>query len=125
MKRVTIVDGIIFIIALSISILSFSLYNTINGTPEVHVTSGGKEWVYDLSVDTYQTFTGPVGTTSIEIKDNKVHVHESDCKNQVCVLAGWISKPGEWVACLPNNVFIVIQGAVEEVSDEQADEISF
>ncbi|MDC7244446.1 MAG: NusG domain II-containing protein [Sphaerochaetaceae bacterium] len=125
MKRPTFVDIIIFIISLSISILSFTLYTTLDGALEVHVTSGGKEWVYDLSVDTTETFTGPVGTTTMEIKNNSVHVHDSDCKNQICVLMGWISKPGEWVACLPNNVFIVIQGTVEEAEGETADEISY
>jgi len=125
MKRLTIVDIIICIIALSISILSFTLFTALDGALEVHVTSGGKEWVYDLSVDTTETFTGPVGNTTIEIENNRVHVHESDCKNQICVLAGWISKPGEWVACLPNNVFVVIQGAIEEAEGETADEISY
>lgn len=125
MKQLTLIDIFIFTIFLTISILSFTLYTTISGKPEVHVTSGGKEWVYDLSVDTTASFEGPVGFTTIEISHNRVHVHESDCKNQVCVLAGWIAKPGEWIACLPNNVFILIQGEQEVAQEGEADDISF
>ncbi|NCB01934.1 MAG: NusG domain II-containing protein [Spirochaetia bacterium] len=125
MKHIKLVDILFFTLFLTISVLSISLFTTISTNPEVHVTSGGKEWVYDLSVDTKASFEGPVGLTTIEIFDNKVHVHESDCKNQVCVLAGWISKPGEWIACLPNNVFIVIQGEQEIAKEGEVDETSF
>ncbi len=125
MKQLTLIDIIIITIFLTISILSFTLYTTISGKPEVHITSGGKEWVYDLSIDARASFEGPVGFTTIEISNNRVHVYESDCKNQVCVLAGWISKPGEWIACLPNNIFILIQGEQEAVEEGEADDISF
>ena len=125
MKQLTLVDIIIFTIFLTISVLSFTLYTTISGNPKVYVTSEGREWVYDLSVDTSATFEGPVGFTTIEISNNRVHVHESDCKNQICVLAGWISKPGEWIACLPNNVFILIQGEQDIAQGGEADDTSF
>jgi len=125
MKKLTLIDIIIFFLFLTISVLSFSLYTNVSGKPEVHVTSGDKEWVYDLSVDTTASFNGPIGDTTIEISNNRVHVHSSDCKNQVCVLAGWIDKPGEWIACLPNNIFIVIEGQQQIAQEEEADDISF
>lgn len=125
MKKITLIDFIIFLLFITISVLSFTLYNTVSGKPEVHVTSDDKEWVYDLSVDTIATFEGPVGETTIEISNNRVHVHSSDCKNQVCVLSGWIDKPGEWLACLPNNVFIVIEGQKDTNLEEETDDISF
>ena len=125
MKKLTLIDIIIFLLFLTISVLSFTLYTTVSGKPEVHVTTGDKEWVYDLSVDTTATFEGPVGETTIEILNNRVHVHSSDCKNQVCVLAGWIEKPGEWIACLPNNVFVVIEGQKDSSLEEETDDISF
>ncbi|MGD1815835.1 MAG: NusG domain II-containing protein [Pleomorphochaeta sp.] len=125
MKKLTLIDIIIFIIFLVVSVLSFSLYNNVAGKPEVHVTCGDKEWIYDLSVDTTVTFEGPIGGTTMEIKNNRVHVPSSDCKNQICVLAGWIDKPGEWIACLPNNVFIVIEGQKDENNGVVTDDISY
>jgi hypothetical protein len=125
MKKLTPIDIIIFLLFLTISVMSFSLYTTVSENPEVHVTAGDKEWVYDLSVDTTVSFEGPIGITTMEISNNSVHVHDSDCQNQICVLAGWIEKPGEWIACLPNNVFIVIEGKPDIAQEEEADDISY
>ncbi|MCK9190948.1 MAG: NusG domain II-containing protein [Sphaerochaetaceae bacterium] len=125
MKKVTPVDIIIFIIFLSICIISFTLYTNVSGKPEVHVTIDDKEWVYDLSEDTTASFTGPIGDTTIEISNNRVHVHSSDCKNQICVTSGWIDEPGEWISCLPNDVFILIKGQQQIAQKEETDDISF
>jgi hypothetical protein len=124
MKKITLIDILIFILFLTISVLSFTLYTNVSGKPEVHITSGDKEWVYDLSVDTTASFDGPIGNTTIEISNNRVHVHSSDCKNQICLLAGWIDKPGEWISCLPNNVFILIKGQ-QQAQEDGPDDISF
>ncbi len=125
MKKLTLIDIIIFLFFLTISALSFTLYTNVSGKPEVHVTSGDKEWVYDLSVDTMATFEGPIGKTTVEILNNKVHIHSSDCKNQICVLSGWIEKPGQWLSCLPNEVFVLIKGKQEISQGEETDDISF
>jgi len=125
MKKITLIDIIIFILFLTISILSFTLYTNVSGKPEVHITSGDKEFVYDLSVDTMATFEGPIGNTSVEILNNKVHIHSSDCKNQICVLSGWIDKPGQWLSCLPNDVFVLIKGKQDDSQGEEIDDFSF
>ena len=125
MKKLTLIDVLFFIIFLTISVLSFSLYTNVSGKPEVHITSGDKEWVYDLSVDTTASFQGPIGDTTIEILNNRVHVHSSDCKNQICVLSGWIDEPGEWISCLPNEVFVLIKGQQDIAQEGETDDISF
>ena len=124
MKRVKAGDVAILIISLSIIALSFASFGDFSGKPEVHVRASGQRWVYDLSVDTFATFEGPVGETSIEISDGKVHVHDSDCRNKVCIAAGWISRPGQWIICLPNDVFILVEGAVE-TEDGGIDDTAF
>ena len=43
------------------------------------------------------------------IKDGKVYMSEADCKNQICVKTGKISKRGECIVCLPNRVIIEIK----------------
>jgi len=125
MKKLTPVDIIILILFITICIMSFNLYTNVSGKPEVHITVGEKEWVYDLSNDATATFEGPIGETTVEIVDNKVHVHSSDCKNQICVSTGWIDSPGEWISCLPNDVFILIKGQQDVAQGEETDDISF
>lgn len=114
MKRVKAGDLAILLLALLVIILSFTSLGDFTGKPEVHVRASGQRWVYDLSVDAFATFDGPVGETTIEIRDGKVHVHDSDCRNKVCISAGWISRPGQWIICLPNDVVILVEGAVTE-----------
>jgi len=38
-------------------------------------------------------------------------VEDSPCRDKICVLGGWISHSGEWLACLPNSVFVRVEGA--------------
>jgi hypothetical protein len=48
--------------------------------------------------------------TTIEISSRRtgaVYVH-SDCRDQICVNAGWLDRGGEWAACLPNRVILRI-----------------
>ncbi len=125
MFRVKLGDIIIFLCALAVSISSLFLFHAFSGAEEVHVTTDTGKWVYDLSVDTTVDFEGPIGITTMEIHDGKVHVPYSECRNQVCVLAGDIDSAGEWIACLPNNVFIVIQGAPEVAGEGEVDDASF
>ncbi|MBO4693493.1 MAG: NusG domain II-containing protein [Clostridia bacterium] len=43
------------------------------------------------------------------IKDGEVYMLEADCKNQICVRTGKISKRGECIVCLPNRVILEIK----------------
>ena len=64
----------------------------------------------DLSKTADREFTlkeiqGPV----FEIKDGKIRVKSSDCKNQICVNTGFIASPGETIVCLPKKLVIEIK----------------
>lgn len=122
MKRIEIGDWIIIVLSLALIVSTTLLFRSVGGEPEIHVRSGGKQWIYDLSVDRMATFSGPVGETTIEIKGGKVHVLSSDCRNKVCIAAGWISKTGQWIICLPNDVFVSIEGSFTE---GEVDDTSF
>src|SRR5690554_6783059 len=122
MTTIRVGDIIIFVLAIVLIVASFTFYNKLSGKPEVRVRAAGGESIYDLSVDTLATFKGPVGETTVEIKGGQVHIVDSDCRNKVCIAAGWIASPGQWIICLPNNVFVRIEGSLEEGT---LDDISF
>ena len=86
---------------------------------EISIQSEGKEWLYPLDASTSQSFSGPVGKTVVEIGNGQVFVSESDCKEQICVQSGSIHDYGQWIACLPNRVFIAIRGKQEGEVDGQ------
>lgn len=53
---------------------------------------------------------GPLGTTTVVVKDKRVKITDSPCQQKVCVKMGWKYKRGEMIACLPNEVIIRIPG---------------
>ncbi|MEA2095348.1 MAG: NusG domain II-containing protein [Candidatus Cloacimonadota bacterium] len=48
----------------------------------------------------------------VEIKDGKVRIKESTCKNQYCVKQGWSSNFP--IICVPNEVSVVIKNKKKE-----------
>ena len=57
---------------------------------------------------------GVKGQSEIEIKQGKARFLHSHCFNQQCVLHGWIEKPGETIACLPNQISVSLIGRDSE-----------
>ncbi len=55
----------------------------------------------------------------VSIRDRAVHMEESDCKNQVCVNTGTISRTGELIVCLPNQVIVEIIRSTEGSDDNE------
>lgn len=80
------------------------------GRPEVVVSDGSNEWVYPLDTDRAVEVSGPLGITIVHIHGGMVRIESSPCPNKTCVAAGDISKPRQWVACLPNQVFVRVEG---------------
>ena len=78
---------------------------------QVTLRGEGGSWVYPLDAEEKVEVPGPLGNTVIRIHGNEAWVESSPCANQSCVAAGRIKKPGQWTACLPNNVFLVMEGS--------------
>lgn len=47
---------------------------------------------------------------TVHIKDGEVWVTDSDCRDGTCERTGKISRAGQSIVCLPNNVVITING---------------
>lgn len=48
-------------------------------------------------------------TNTLIIEDGYAYMKYADCKNQICVNTGKISKKGETIVCLPNKVTVEIK----------------
>lgn len=46
----------------------------------------------------------------LEIRDRRVRVLSSDCRQQICVRRSWLVQPRESVFCLPNNITVELAG---------------
>ena len=84
-------------------------------TQLARITGDGGEWVYPLSANAELEIPGPLGITYVHIEDGAVAVTDSPCREKICVATGQVSRPGGWIACLPNRVFVRVAGGEAEV----------
>jgi len=114
-------DFVIAIPLLGLVAASFiAAYSGVEGG-SVMLKGAGGEWVYPL--DAVETFTvaGPLGDTIVAINGEGARIIASPCVNQTCVAAGRIHAPGQWAACLPNQVMVYIgEGAMSNDVDAAA-----
>ena len=60
------------------------------------------------------TFPLNGGTNILVVENGEAWVSEADCPDKVCMGMGKISRNGEFIACLPNRLLIVVEGAAEQ-----------
>jgi len=94
---------------------TYVAYMRPHGKDQVLIQGQGGEWVYPIEADATVVVTGPLGDTTVRIQGNSAWVESSPCDNHTCIAVGSISKQGEWAACLPNNVFIVVNGIEDDI----------
>ena len=116
------VDYLAVLISL-LAIGGFSLYAYAgrSGAGEAVIEASGSQWIYSLNSDRRETVTGPLGVTVIAIQGGRAMILDSPCPDKLCVHMPAVSKPGQWIACLPNRVFVRIRGT----SGEKIDDISY
>jgi hypothetical protein len=73
------------------------------------------EFVYPLSKNAVYRIEGAIGISEIEVSDGAARFLDSPCPGKTCVMTGSLSEAGAWAACLPNQVFIRIEGDRQEL----------
>jgi hypothetical protein len=116
--RIKTLDVLIFFaILLFIGLISLQTYVRAEGTPEVLITGAEDRWIYPLDGEATVQVPGPLGETVVAIREGSVQVLSSPCPEKICVKTGRISKPGQWIACLPNRVLVTVRGRRREQPD--------
>lgn len=125
MKYVKSVDIIIILFTI-LTIIMFSLFVYLqpNDEKQVVIESSHETWIYDINDDMIIDIPGPLGDTEVVIQDGSVHVHDSPCRNKICVSTGEIKRTGQWIICLPNDVFVRIEGR-EDTHEDKVDDVAF
>lgn len=115
---VKIPDIIIILLALGLTFfLAYTSYIKPQGRTQVLIRGQGREWTFQMDTQESVVVSGPIGDTVVKIQGNHAWVESSPCENQTCVAAGAIARNGQWAACLPNNVLLIIQGTGDEDID--------
>ncbi|HUW70957.1 MAG TPA: NusG domain II-containing protein [bacterium] len=109
--RIKLLDVLILAVSIAALVaLSVLVYGGAASETLVATADSG-EWVYPLSVSRTVEIPGKLGVTVVAIDHGQARIIDSPCANKLCVSSPPIGKTGEWSACLPNGVFIRIEGA--------------
>lgn len=87
-----------------------------SATAEVTV-AGEKVLRVDLSRDGLYPIAAQGGALVAEVAEGAVRVREADCPDQVCVLTGWVRRPGDLVVCAPLRVVVRVTGGRDSGPD--------
>jgi hypothetical protein len=101
---------IIFLVSAFVFFSVYYVYMKPQSRSSVLIRAMNNEWIFPIDAEERIIAAGPVGDTVIRISENKAWIEFSPCINQTCVTSGLITKQGQWAACLPNNILLIIQG---------------
>jgi hypothetical protein len=104
-------DYTLFVLLLGFIVFFFGRY-IFAGSQGKTVKITGKDYQasYDLNNERVLDVGGPLGATRVIIRDGNVWVEDSPCREKICIKMGKIKRVGEQVVCLPNRVFIELEG---------------
>ena len=76
------------------------------------IRSGGKLFrELPLSRDLELEVPGPLGNSTISIRNHQARIASDPSPRQYCVRQGWLKQAGEIAICLPNQVSLELTGS--------------
>ena len=96
-------------VAIGVSVFIFRMVHGQGETVSVYV-DGKPIYRLPLATSTRVQVRGPLGVTDIDIKDGHVLVRKAPCPHKTCMKMGRIQRAGEVIVCVPNKIFIKIEG---------------
>ena len=109
--RIKVMDVLAFLLSfVAIMAVGMRVYGQPDQDPVALITSPEGQWIFPLSTERVFTPVGLEDGCVVAFQAGSVRVLRSDCPEQICVRTGSISRPGQWIACVPHRVFIEIKG---------------
>lgn len=68
---------------------------------------------FALKEDRQVRVAGFIGVSEITVSDGRARFVGAPCRNRVCVAAGWLTAGGDFAACAPNGVSILLRAGKE------------
>ena len=109
-------------LALAALIAALPLVRSSGNEQKVRIISGGElVGIYPLDNDIDVEVKHDGHLNIVSIKDKKVHMEYSDCRNQICVHTGEITQTGDTIVCLPN--YVIVETAGEKEGGDKDDSV--
>lgn len=123
LRRMTWLDrGIVLTLLLATGVAFALVGHAPRGARVVVEQQGRVIFSAPLDVDRTTTLNGPLGATILEIHAGHACITSSPCPQKVCIGMGQISRQGELLACVPNDLLVRIEG--EGIKEPSHDLIS-
>ena len=114
-RRLRILDYLMLASIVTISLWAgFFLYAGEKHTERLVIETPSGKWIYPLTETRTVVAPGAIGNTIIRIENNTAFISDSPCPNKTCMNAAALKKTGDWNACMPNRVFLHIEGDTSE-----------
>lgn len=101
LKKLRILDFLLFFLAIFSAVFLWNKFNQKN-QDNIIVNANGTIYKYSLLKDGIFTVSGQIGITTFKIKNKKVQILDSPCKEKTCINQKF-SMP---IVCLPNKIII-------------------
>jgi hypothetical protein len=114
--KATKADKLIILMLFALTLLSFNVRSYFGAAgKEAHVFLDGK-LKYTISLDHEKEYKIRVlnGEATIEVFDGKLYIMEAPCPLKICIKDSPISREGEALVCVPNNMIVKVAGSKEE-----------
>ena len=110
-RRLRVFDYLIFASIITVSLWAgFFLYAGEKNAQRLVIETPNGKWIYPLTETRTVVVPGAIGNTVIRIENNTAFISDSPCPNKTCVNAAALKKQCDWNACMPNRVFLHIEG---------------
>lgn len=97
-------------------VAGFTLRPPVGRGRQAVVTVGGQERLrIDLAKDGEYDLVAGDGHLRLEVAGGRIRVVESDCPDGICVLTGWIDRPGRPIYCAPYRTLVTVTGGSGEI----------
>ena len=110
-------DVILVAVLLATALLIFFLVRSGQEAGAVAVVTVDGEEIGRYPLNRAGTFPLNGGSNTLVVGDGMAWVSEANCPDKVCMGMGKISRNGEFIACLPNRLIVVVEGGEPALSD--------
>lgn len=111
LRRTTPLDRVVLVGLLVLVAVTFSLTAPRQKGSRVVVEQDGKiVYTAPLAEDNTVDIEGPLGKTTLTIRDGTACIASSPCPLKVCLGMGQVGEAGEILACVPNGVLARVEG---------------
>lgn len=114
LHRTPLIAAAVLLLLAVLSLAALLLRGAAGGGAIAHVSVNGTELLtIDLSrgQDDEISLLELAGVDVVlEVKDHAIRVLRSDCPDQICVHAGWLSRDMDVAICMPNRVAVTVTG---------------